>query len=97
MEKAFATIAFRQSWIINIMIYVESLSLILYSLKKRALRGWSLPYQGSCIDPRDQSHPLDPALQVPRASTFATIRLLEKDILFNFIKTSLEEEQGQIL
>ena len=26
----------------------------------RAARGWNPPYQGSCIDPRDQSHPLDP-------------------------------------
>ena len=35
--------------------------------KKAALRarprGWSLPSQGSCIDPKDQSHPLDPDLK----------------------------------
>ena len=26
----------------------------------RAARGWIPAYQGSCIDPMDQSHPLDP-------------------------------------
>ena len=47
--------------------------------RDRAARGWSLAYQGSCIDPMDQSHPLDPSLKAAGARRFVTIRLLKKD------------------
>ena len=61
---------------------------IIYSTKARfacvrAACGWSLPYQGSCIDPMDQSHPLDPTLKARGASGTPTIRLLKKDLELN--------------
>ena len=37
------------------------------------LRGWSLAHQGSCIDPRDQIHPLDLSLKATGVSGTATI------------------------
>ena len=48
--------------------------------RDRAARGWSLAYQGSCIDPMDQSKPLDPTLKVAGARRTRTIRLLVNDI-----------------
>ena len=47
--------------------------------RDRAARGWSLAYQGSCIDPMDQSKPLDPTLKVAGARRTRTIRLLIND------------------
>ena len=48
--------------------------------KKRASRAYGVSHiRGSCIDPRDQSNPLDPALKAPRASGAPTIRLLKND------------------
>ena len=46
----------------------------------RAARGWSLAYHGSCIDPMDQSKPLDPTLKVAGARRIRTIRLLVNDV-----------------
>ena len=42
--------------------------------RDRAVRGWSPPYQGSCINPMDQFHPLEPALKASGASAFAAIQ-----------------------
>ena len=49
-----------------------------------AARGWSLAYQRYCIDLTHQSQPLDPALKAPGASDPATIRLLDKDLKWNY-------------
>ena len=49
--------------------------------RDRAARGWSLAYHGSCIDPMDQSKPLDPTLKVAGARRIRTIRLLVNDVL----------------
>ena len=38
----------------------------LYSLKKRAARGWNPAYQGSCIDPNCLSYTFDPTPDAPR-------------------------------
>ena len=38
------------------------------------------PYQGSCIGPLDQSHPLDLALKAPRARRTPAIRLFINDL-----------------
>ena len=57
----------------------------------RAAREWSPPYQGSCIDPMDQSQPLDLALKASGARRIPAIRLLIKDyknILVYFSSTS---------
>ena len=45
----------------------------------RAARGWSQAYQGSCIDPTHQSHPLDPTWEVQFLRLSPPIRLLDKD------------------
>ena len=50
---------------------------------KRALRGWSLLYHWSCIDPTHQSHALDPAPDVPLPILLVPIRLLDKDVFYN--------------
>ena len=47
--------------------------------RDRAARGWSPAYHGSCIDPMDQSKPLDPTLKVAGARRIRTIRLLVND------------------
>ena len=44
-----------------------------------AARGWSPPYQRSCIDPMNQSHHLDPTLKASGANGFPTIWLLIND------------------
>ena len=49
-------------------------------MKNRALRGWSLPYQASCIDLNLESHTLDPDLKAFGARAAPTIPLLKKDI-----------------
>ena len=54
-------------------------------VRDRAARGWSLAYQGSCIDPMDQSKPLDPTLKVAGARRIRTIRLLVNDDDFNIV------------
>ena len=46
----------------------------------RAARGWNLPYQGSCIDPRDQSYPLDLTWEVPFLRLAVPCWLLIKDL-----------------
>ena len=45
----------------------------------RAARRWGPAYQGSCIGPLDQSHPLDLVLKAPRARRIPAIRLLIND------------------
>ena len=49
--------------------------------KAHAARGWFPPHQASCIDPMDQSHPLDPTLNASGAIGFPTIRLLKNDTM----------------
>ena len=58
-------------------------------VRDRAARGWSLAYQGSCIDPMDQSKPLDPTLKVAGARRIRTIRLLVNDYRQFFMTTCL--------
>ena len=53
--------------------------------RDRAARGWSPAYHGSCIDPMDQSKPLDPTLKVAGARRIRTIRLLVNDDDFNIV------------
>ena len=74
------------SFKIKSFLTLESLDCILCLLDKkarfardRAARGWSLAYHGSCIDPMDQSKPLDPTLKVAGARRIRTIRLLVND------------------
>ena len=61
----------------------------LYSAKKRAsrasarvraARGWNPAYQGSCIDPMEQSHPLNPTSKASLSILCIPIQLLIKDI-----------------
>ena len=51
------------------------------------VRGWNPAYQGSCIDPMDQSRPLDPPSQAPLPILDAAIRLLVKDYATKFPKS----------
>ena len=59
------------------IIYNTRLESALRALKSP--RGWCLGYQGPCIDPMDQSHPLDLTLKASEASATPTIRLLKND------------------
>ena len=51
--------------------------------RARAARGWGPAYQGSCIGPLDQSHPLDLVLKAPRARRTPAIRLLINDYIMD--------------
>ena len=62
-----------------LFIYITVLDKKARFARDRAARGWSLAYHGSCIDPMDQSKPLDPTLKVAGARRIRTIRLLVND------------------
>ena len=70
------------------LIYQTSKSKTILATKARfarvrAARGWNPAYQGSCIDPMDQSHPLNPTSKGHLLILDPAIRLLVKDKKIN--------------
>ena len=59
----------------------------------RGHTGWILAYQGTCIDPPHQSHPLDPALKDTFQKIVPAIWLLTKDLHNPFVKVFNRSKQ----
>ena len=62
---------------VHSMIYIFNID---YSTKGRTSRARNPAYQGSCIDPTDQSHHLNPTSKASLSILAVPIRLLIKDI-----------------